>query len=313
MFNSIESALDEAMNGVLTADPGRCERLETEYGYGIYRSNLKENCVRVILNGGGGIGPMWAGCVAEGLSDGIVHGEFDSAPNAYTIYEMAKKLDAGKGVLLITNNYMGDYLNNDMACELLAYDGIESEVCLISDDAGSARGRSRSERGGMSGILQVAKAAVKAAYEGKSLKEVKAVADRFNENTVSVTALYDDDGNISYGAGFSGEPPLVTEEFTGADDFVKHGLEILLDDFEDIPEKIFLNISRMRNTCYAESMVILQSSVRFLEEKGIKVCGCTAGSYFDVFEQGGCIFTVTAVDEDMEAYTGRVSGYDFTV
>ena len=94
---------------------------------------------------------------------------------------------------------------------------------------------------------------------------------------------------------------------------MKHGLEILLDDFEDIPEKIFLNISRMRNTCYAESMVILQSSVRFLEEKGIKVCGCTAGSYFDVFEQGGCIFTVTAVDEDMEAYTGRVSGYDFTV
>ena len=92
MFNSTESALDEAMNGILTADPGRCERLETEYGYGIYRRNLKENCVRVILNGGGGIGPMWAGCAAEGLSDGIVHGEFDSAPNAYTIYEMAKKM-----------------------------------------------------------------------------------------------------------------------------------------------------------------------------------------------------------------------------
>lgn len=313
IFNSTQTALDEAMKGVMLADPGVYERFETEYGYGIYRRNLKENCVRVILNGGGGIGPMWAACAVPGLADGIVHGEFDSAPNAYTIYEVAKKLDAGKGVLLLTNNYMGDYLNNDMAAELLAYNGIKAEVCLISDDAGSARGRSRSERGGLTGILQVAKAAYKAASEGMSLEEVKSAADRFNARTVSITALAGEEGTASYGAGFSGEPPLLTETYTGADDFVKRGLSILLDDFEEIPERVFLNISRMRNTCFAESMVIFQSAVRFLEEKGITVCGCTTGSYFDVFEQGGCIFTVTAVDEDMVKYTGKVSGYDFTV
>lgn len=313
MFNSVESALSQAIDGVVAADPAEYTRYETEYGYGIYRNSLKPGCVRVILNGGGGKGVMWAACAVSGLADGIVHGEADCAPNAYTIYEVAEKLDCGKGVLLITNNYMGDYLNNDMAVELLAYDKVEAAVCLVSDDAGSARGCEKSARGGMTGILQVAKAASKAAAEGKSLEEVRAVAEKFNEETRSVTALYSEDGSLSYGSGFSGEPPLYTDTFTDADDFVKKGIDILLGDFDRIPEKVFLNVSRMRSTCYADGMIIYNSALKYIEGKGIKVCGSTTGSYFDVFEQGGCIFTLTAVDDGMEKYTGRVRGYDFTV
>lgn len=58
----------------------------------------------------------------------------DSAPNAYVLYEMAKNIDCGKGILFLTNHYMGDYLNNDMAVELLAHDNINAAMCCISDD-----------------------------------------------------------------------------------------------------------------------------------------------------------------------------------
>lgn len=78
-WNSRESALDEALNGIMRACPGKYTRLPSEYGYGLYRNNLPENQVRIIVNGGGGYGPMWSGFAEEGLADAIVHGNFDSA------------------------------------------------------------------------------------------------------------------------------------------------------------------------------------------------------------------------------------------
>lgn len=308
IFDDNDKALNDVICGVLAVNPDKYTRLETEYGYGIYRNDMQDDTVRVILNGGGGIGPMWSECAVDGLADAIVHGEFDCAPNAYTIYEMAKTIDCGRGVIILTNNYMGDYLNNDMAKELLAYDGISSEICLIHDDIASAIGKDKNDRGGLTGILQVAKAVYKAASQGKSLDEVKKTAENVNDNTFSITALCDDDGRLSFGAGFSGEAPRATGTFVSASMYVKNAIDMILEDIGEKPDKVFLSISRMRNTCFAEGMVILNASINYLDGQGIEVTGSSVGSYFDVFETGGCIFTLVT-----EGDAETVSGYDFTV
>ena len=51
LWNSRESALDEALKGIMRACPGKYTRLPSEYGYGLYRNNLPENQVRIIVNG----------------------------------------------------------------------------------------------------------------------------------------------------------------------------------------------------------------------------------------------------------------------
>lgn len=313
IINRDETALSEALEGLMLTEPGSYCRLETEYGYGLYRQNMAPDRVRIIVDGGGSMGRMWSGCARDGMADAMVMGEFDSAPNAYTIYEMAKTIDCGKGVLFLTNNFMGDYLNNDMAVELLSYDGIKADTCLISDDICSARGQEKEKRGGLTGVLQVAKAAFAAAAAGLSLEEVKKVAEAVNYRTRSLTVLISEDGFLFYGPGFSGEAPMGQSNFVTADRYAQLSIDILLEDFDEIPEKVFLNISRMRKMSFAEGMVLINSSVKYLNSRGIEVVGCSAGSYFDVFESSGNIFTMVAVDDEVKDFVGSGRGYDFNV
>ena len=95
--------------------------------------------VAVLISGGGANGPLFPGYVADGLADGAVVGAPYAAPNAYAIYEAGRYLGREKGVLLLYNNFAGDYLNNDMAQELLEMDGIAVESAVSTGPAGTVR------------------------------------------------------------------------------------------------------------------------------------------------------------------------------
>lgn len=314
IFNKEETALDEALQGLLFAEPMKYKKLDTQYGYGINRTDLPEGCVRIILDGGGGYGPMWLGFAQTGLADAVVEGNFNCAPNAYVLYEMAKQIDAGKGILFLCNHFMGDYLNNDMALELLEHEGIHAKACYISDDICSAVGEAREERGGLHGIAQVSKIAANAAARGLPLKEVYRLAQKSNERVRSVTLGVDERGQVLLGPGFSGEPPMWAEPFTSADAFVKLALDRLLEDLKPCDtEQVFLNINRMRRMCVTEGFVVLQAAKKYLEKRKIFIYGGSVGNYFDVFPFNGCIFTLIALDKELREYFGIASGYDFTV
>jgi len=140
ILNSIDSALDEMLSGVMAAQPGEFVRMENLHSYILYKRNIDNDKVQVVISGGGGFGPLFPSFVGKGLADAVCFGEFNCAPNAYALYEVAKTVNRGKGILFLTNNFVGDFLNNDMAKELLYIDGIASEVCYASDDILSARG-----------------------------------------------------------------------------------------------------------------------------------------------------------------------------
>lgn len=314
IFNKEETVLDEAMRGMLFAEPGKYKRLDTEYGYGISLVNLKADCVRIILDGGGGYGAMWAGFAQPGLGDAIVQGNFNCAPNAYVLYEMAKQIDAGKGVLFLCNHFMGDYLNNDMALELLEHEGINARACYISDDICSASGEPKENRGGLHGIAQVCKIAANAAAKGCSLEEVYRLAEKANERLRSISLEIDKKNQILVGPGFSGEPPVEKRPFVSADQFVELALEKLLEELKTYDaEPVYLNINRMRRMCFTEGFVVLHAAKRYLEKRGVRVCGGSVGCYFDVFPLNGCMFSLLSLDSELQDYFGVASGYDFTV
>ena len=312
-WNSRESALDEALNGIMRACPGKYTRLPSEYGYGLYRNNLPEKQVRIIVNGGGGYGPMWSGFAEEGLADAIVHGNFDSAPNAYVLYEMAKAIDCGKGVLFLTNHYMGDYLNNDMAVELLAHDGIKASMCCISDDILSCEGEPAENRGGLHGIGQVCKICAGAARDGYDLEQLSTLAQKANSRLRSI-ALNVRDNRVYLGEGFSGEPAVKEEPFESVDQMFSDAVEILMSELNQWKESpVYLSVNKHCDVGFTESMVLLEAAARQLEKREIRICGCGAGTYFDVFPGKGCMLSLISCDEEMEKYISPVSGYGYVI
>ena len=64
---------------------------------------------------------------------------------------------------------------------------------------------------------------------------------------------------------------------------------------------------------FTESMVLLEAAARQLEKREIRICGCGAGTYFDVFPGKGCMLSLISCDEEMEKYISPVSGYGYVI
>lgn len=160
--------LSDSYRGIALSKKGCVAVMKDEFSYTLYRTSLTENTVKIIILGGGGAGALFSGFVDEGLADAVCQGEIACAPNAYSLYTLGKQINRGAGVLFLANNFAGDFLNTDMAIDLLRMDGIQADACYISDDVNSSRGLPQEERGGLCGIAQLIKIASKAAKERKN-------------------------------------------------------------------------------------------------------------------------------------------------
>lgn len=286
LINSVETALDEMIKGILLAQPQEFERIDNEYSYALIRKKRVADRVRIMVNGGGGWGPMFPGFVGEGLADAMVHGDFNCAPNAWLIYETAYRIHTGKG------------------------------VCYVSDDVCSAKGEEKEKRGGMSGILLLLKIASALAETGADVKTIERVTEKANACLRSIVICCNEEENvIEFGNGFSGEPPVCKETFVSADRTAARCMDLLMTELEEYKKdrKFHIVVNRMRKMSYLEGYVMLQSLVKELEMRGYSVESSSVGGYFDAFESNGCIVSVLACDEELEMLMRQVKGYDFTI
>lgn len=286
LINSVETALDEMIKGILLAQPQEFERIDNEYSYALIRKKRVADRVRIMVNGGGGWGPMFPGFVGEGLADAMVHGDFNCAPNAWLIYETAYRIHTGKG------------------------------VCYVSDDVCSAKGEEKEKRGGMSGILLLLKIASALAETGADVKTIERVTEKANACLRSIVICCNEEENvIEFGNGFSGEPPVCKETFVSADRTAARCMDFLMTELEEYKKdrKFHIVVNRMRKMSYLEGYVMLQSLVKELEMRGYSVESSSVGGYFDAFESNGCIVSVLACDEELEMLMRQVKGYDFTI
>lgn len=313
IWNAEENAHKEAILGMMFARPEKYRQLQTDYGYGLYLADLQQRRVRIIINGGGGYGPMWPGFADEGLADAMVHGDFNCAPNAYVLYEMARKIECGCGVLFLANHFMGDYLNNEMAVELLAHDGISAKACYVSDDILSCAGEKKESRGGLHGIAQACKAVAATVKEGASLGEAYALAEKVNQRLRSVSANIHG-RKLLFGQGFSGEPATVIKKYENAGQLVREACDILLQETEEWREDAYyISVNSNSSVGYTESFVLLHTVSEELKSRGLWVQGGAVGTYFDVFEGSGCMISLLACDRELQKFIRPVAGYGFVV
>ena len=314
IINKPDELVEDMLEGFLYANNRVFVRIP---GQKAYRKRVIQDKVCVMANGGAGCEPMHIGYVGNGMGDATCIGEVFAAPSAFSIYETAKAIHTGKGVLLICGNFAGDYLNSDMAVELLALDGIEAELVLVRDDILSAPRHERQNRGGIAGILYVLKTAGAASEAGCALQEVARLARKAAENTCSIPVVLYSGYNpqngqkmfdmpedcLEFGMGFNGEPGVERLPMTTADGIADRLLFWLE---QEMPmEKcmeICLLVNSMGATGYMELLILCKELYERFQRRNVKVYDIKVNRYLTSQEMGGCSVSILKLDEELKRY-----------
>ena len=259
--------------------------------------------VAVVVSGGGSDGPWVPAYVGPGMADAAVIGAPYTAPSAYAVYEVARALDGGQGVLLLYNNFMGDYLNNDMAAELLRLEGHDSLQVACCDDMGTALGEPRENRGGRAAAALLIRVAALAAREGKPLREVADLVRRAEARAVTLCVTVEPDKNrVTYGRGFSDEPGFLVREDAGIDSTAEETVRLLAEDVRPrADERAYLLVNRLRLTSYADGYVMAGALHRALSAR-CPVLKMRVGAYNNILDLYGYTVTVLCADAGLARY-----------
>ncbi|GAA0444070.1 hypothetical protein Acor_27150 [Acrocarpospora corrugata] len=148
VFNSEAGFKDEFLAG-LTAAYGRYLRKVPSASGVMSVSAPVRGRASVLIGGGSGHYPAFAGLVGPGLCDGAVVGDVFTSPSAEHVYRCVKALDGGAGVLLSFGNYSGDVMHFGTAVERARREGVDARIVLVTDDVASAPGDRRQSRRGL--------------------------------------------------------------------------------------------------------------------------------------------------------------------
>lgn len=184
--------------------------------------------VAVVIGGGSGHYPAFAGYVGPGLADAAVAGDVFASPSTASGARVCRQAQKGGGILLGFGNYAGDVLNFGVAAERLRAEGIDVRIVPVTDDVASAPVENAAQRRGIAGDVIVFKIAGAAAEAGLPLDEVERIARYANARTVSFGVAFGGctlpgavgplftvpKGQMALGLGIHGEPGIREEKWS---------------------------------------------------------------------------------------------------
>lgn len=314
IINAPENYVDEMLQGIYASFPDQVKcAADDPRCYCI--ANKKPGKVAIITGGGSGHVPLFLGYVGEGLIDGCGVGGVFQSPSAEQIYNIAKEVEAGAGVLFLYGNYTGDIMNFDMATELLEMDDIEAVSLVGADDVLS--NANVEARRGVAGIFFMYKAAGAKADQMGTLEEVAAAAKKAGDNVRTVgfaltPCIVPEVGHanfelaeneMAFGMGIHGEPGVWNGPVKTADELAEESVDEIL---KDMPlaegDEVALLINGLGATSL-EELYILNNAVRKqLEAKGVKVYRSWTGEYATSMEMMGASISICKVDDELKGY-----------
>lgn len=123
------------------------------YGGVVRRTTIPADRVAIIVRGGSGHYPAFAGVVGPGLAHGAAMGTVVASPSAQQIYNVCKSAAGESGALLSYGNYAGDVMNFNQAQEKLNSEGSPCRTVVVTDDIMSAPQSDIANRRGIAGDL----------------------------------------------------------------------------------------------------------------------------------------------------------------
>lgn len=312
-INKPENVENEMLSGIAKMHPEYVKRLE---GLDvIVRKDKKEGKVALISGGGSGHEPAHAGYVGYGMLDAAVAGPVFTSPTPDQIYEAIKATDAGKGTLLIIKNYTGDVMNFDMAAEMAAMEDIQVEQVIVNDDVAVKDSLYTTGRRGVAGTVFVHKITGAVAEEGRSLDEVKKVAEKVIANVRTMGFAISpctvpaagkpgfeiNDDEMEVGIGIHGEPGTHKEKLTSADEITAHLLDCILKDLDFEGSEVAVMINDSGATPLMELYIVGNKLSDILSQNGIKVYKSFVGHYMTSIEMAGFSISLLKLDDELKA------------
>ena len=284
IINKPENVVTEMLDGLAYVHSDLVHRVE---GFDIIaRNEQAAGQVGLISGGGSGHEPAHAGFVGDGMLSAAIAGAVFTSPTPDQILEAIKEADQGAGVFMVVKNYSGDIMNFEMAQELAEMEGIEVASVVVDDDIAVENSLYTQGRRGVAGTIFVHKILGHAAREGKSLAEIKDLADKIvpNIHTIGLAlsgatvpevgkpgfVLAEDE--IEYGIGIHGEPGYRKESMQPSRQLAEELTGKLLEAFEaKAGERYALLINGMGATPLMEQYVFANDVASILGEVGLEV------------------------------------------
>lgn len=303
--------VEESIDGMLAAHPALLRKVPG----GVARRSAPAQRVAVVIGGGSGHYPAFAGLVGPGLADAAAMGNVFASPSAHQVYGSAKAVATSAGVLLSYGNYAGDVLNFDQAQARLIDDGIACRTVVVTDDIFSAPPAERHRRRGIAGDLVVFRAAAWAAERGRNLDEVHEFASRANERTRSLgvafsgctlpgadSALFTvEPGQMAVGMGIHGEPGIETRPAPTASELADLFVDKLLTETpEGADNRVGLILNGLGAVKHEELFVVFNAVMLRLAAIGLEVIDPDVGEYATSFEMAGISLTLVWLDDELE-------------
>jgi dihydroxyacetone kinase-like protein len=275
----------------------------------------KADKVSIVQGSGSGHEPAHVMAVGPGMLSGACQGPVFAAPPVDACYETIKALASDAGVLVLVNNYQGDRMAWETACELAEAEGIKVAQFLINDDVAVKDSLYTVGRRGVAGNFFVMKACGAAAEQGASLDELLAIAEKVNDNvrTMGValtscippakgTPIFEiGDDEMEVGVGIHGEPGRERAKITSADEITKTLFDAVQTDlpFGD-GDRVALMINGLGGTPPAELYVLYAKAHELAEGKGMTVARNYVGEYCTSLEMAGASLTLLKLDGQLE-------------
>lgn len=311
IINNPENVVTEMLDGLAYVHNDLVHRVD---GFDIIaRNEQAPGQVGLISGGGSGHEPAHAGFVGDGMLSAAIAGAVFTSPTPDQILEAIKEADQGAGVFMVVKNYSGDIMNFEMAQELAEMEGIEVASVVVDDDIAVENSLYTQGRRGVAGTIFVHKILGHAAREGKSLADIKALADKIvpNIHTIGLAlsgatvpevgkpgfVLAEDE--IEYGIGIHGEPGyrkesmqpsrLLAEELTGK----------LIEAFEaKTGERYALLINGMGATPLMEQYIFANDVANLLGAAGLDVVYRKLGNYMTSIDMAGLSLTFMKIEDE---------------
>lgn len=312
IYNDPTAFYHEMLDGFLRAYERYVQRVPGASGV-MRRGGPVQGRVSVVIGGGSGHYPAFAGLVGPGLAHGAVLGDIFTSPSTEQVYRVGRALDGGAGVLFSFGNYAGDVMNFGAAQDRLRNEGVECRTVLVTDDVASAPIDDRSRRRGVAGDFPVFKIAGAAADRGDSLAEVERLALRTNETTSSLGIAFAgctfpgrseplftvEPGTMDIGLGIHGEPGVKTMEAMPAADLAGVLVDALLAERPAGASRAAVILNGLGATKYEELFVLYSSVAPLLEQAGVKIMLPEVGELVTSLDMAGCSLTITWLDDEL--------------
>ncbi|WP_159709052.1 dihydroxyacetone kinase family protein [Arthrobacter sp. 18067] len=315
LFNEPSAFADEMIEGFV-ASHGRWVR---RVSGGVARSTRSTpDTVALVIGGGSGHYPAFAGLVGQGLAHGAAMGNLFASPSAQQVYNVAKAADNGGGVLLGYGNYAGDVLHFTQAQDKLRAEGIDCRSIAVTDDISSAPLAEKDKRRGIAGDLTVFKVVAAAAEAGYSMDAVVEIAERANDRTRSFGVAFTGctlpgadhplfsvpEGRMAVGMGIHGEPGIGETDIPTADELaellVKDLLAEIPDDLSVQRARVVPILNGLGSVKYEELFVVYRRVAQLLSEAGIEAVDPQVGELVTSFDMAGTSLTLFWLDSELE-------------